>query len=613
MIKVSDYVVKKLEELNTKYIFILPGGGAMHLNDSIGKSKKIKYVPCLHEQVCSIAGEAYARVSNTLGLVMVTTGPGGTNAITGVAGAYIESTPVMYISGQVKRKDMVNNQKIRQQGMQEVDIVSIVKPITKYAVCIKNEKDIRYEIEKAIYFSMNGRKGPVWIDIPLDIQAMVIDEKKLRPYIPTESDKKLNGYKTKKEIKKYEDKILKLIDDINSKKRPCILIGNGIRLGDCIKEFDKLKKILNIPILTSWNGIDLIEEDDELYFGRPGGLGHRYANFIQQNSDLFISIGCRLNLLQTGFDYKNFAKYAKKVVVDIDKNEINKINVKSDMSFDIDAKIFINLLIKHKNKIKKVDRSEWFSYCNKLKSKYKIIEDSDKIGNAKVNPYNLIDKISDNMKNGDIYVSGSSGSCIDISMQALKIKRGVRAFATKGLASMGYGLPSTIGAAFASGKKKNIWSVQGDGGFVMNIQDLATIKRENLPIKIFVLNNNGYGAIYATQKNVFNKHFVSCDKKTGVELPDFVKVVEAFNIKAIHLKNNCDVETIVKKVKNMREPVVVVCDTDINLTAKIKQINIKNKNGQMESLPLEYMRPMISEEEFKENMLVPYKLYDVFK
>ena len=278
---------------------------------------------------------------------MVTTGPGGTNALTGIAGAYLESTPVFVLSGQVKRLDMINGQGIRQQGMQELDIVSIVKPITKYAALVNDPVMIRYHMEKALYEATHGRKGPVWLDIPLDVQASIVDENKLEGYVPDV-----------KEENNIEKDVLKIIDELNKSERPVLLAGNGIRLADGIKEFEELVKLLGIPILTSWNGIDLIEETHPLYYGRPGGLGHRYANFIQQNSDFFMSIGARLNLLQTGYNFDGFARAAVKIMVDIDDAELHKINVRPDIPVCTDAKRFINILLKHKDKIiKKIEKS----------------------------------------------------------------------------------------------------------------------------------------------------------------------------------------------------------------------------------------------------------------
>lgn len=593
MIKLSDYVIKRLEETGVKHMFMLPGGGAMHLNDSLGKSKKIQYVGCLHEQACAIAAEAYARVNNTLGLLMVTTGPGGTNALTGVAGAYLESTPVFVVSGQVKRADMINGQGIRQQGMQELNIIPVVTPITKYAALVDDPQKIRYHLERALYEATHGRKGPVWLDMPLDVQATVIDEDSLTGFTPSEASKN----------KEMDEKVLQVIDALNCSERPVLLAGNGIRLANAIPEFEKLCELLNIPVLTTWNGIDLIEETNPLYFGRPGGLGHRYANFMQQNSDFFLSLGARLNLLQTGYNFDGFASAAYKIMVDIDEAELHKINVRPDLPICADAGDFIRTLLKYKNRIQKKDRSNWFCYGNRLKEKYPIVKPEYWEQEDMVNTYCLLETISNYMTAEDVYVSGSSGSCIDISMQTFRVKKGQRVFCTKGLASMGYGLPSAIGACLASCGKQTV-GVNGDGGFVMNIQELETIRRLNLPIKLFVLCNHGYGAIQATQTNLFAKNFVDCNEASGLTLPQISRVAEAFGLKTVSIHNNAELDEKVKEALAYDGPVIVEVFSPITLTAQPKQVSYKREDGQMESMPLEYMNPPVSEEEMKENMLI---------
>lgn len=595
MIKVSDYVIKVLEKTGAEHMFMLPGGGAMHLNDSLGNSRKIKYICCQHEQGAAIAAEAYARVNNKIGLLMVTTGPGGTNALTGVAGAFIESTPLFIVSGQVKRQDMINGQGIRQQGMQELDIISVVKPITKYAALVLQPETIRFHMEKAIYEATHGRKGPVWLDIPLDVQASMVDEEKLEGFVPDSDEKDLS---------RLEQEVLKVIEEINKAERPVILAGNGIRLSGAEKKFCELVEFLDIPVLTTWNGIDLIESGHPLFFGRPGGLGQRYANFIQQNSDFFLSIGARMNLLQTGYNFDGFARRAYKVMVDIDETELHKINVRPDFAICADADDFISALMKHKDLIHKKDLKPWFYYANKLKKKYPIVKQEYWEEKDGVNTYCLISAISQQMTSEDIYVSGSSGSCIEISMQAFYVKRGQRVFCTKGLASMGYGLPSAIGACLASGGKRTV-GVNGDGGFVMNIQELETIRRLNLPIKIFVLSNKGYGAIKATQTNIFDSHFVGCTPESGLSLPEIADVVQAYKIKAVRIYRNVELEQKVREVLDFDGPVICEVFTPIGLTAVPKQVSYKRKDGQMESLPLEYMYPPIPDDEFNENMLIP--------
>lgn len=593
MIKVSDYIIKKLEETGVKHMFMLPGGGAMHLNDSLGKSEKIQYVCCLHEQACAIAAEAYARVNNTLGLLMVTTGPGGTNALTGVAGAYLESTPMFVVSGQVKRLDMINGQGIRQQGMQELDIISVVRSVTKYAELVDDPQMIRYHVERALYEATHGRKGPVWLDIPLDVQAAMVDETKLIGFTAPQEVK--NGH--------LEKQVMQVIDCLNKAKRPVLLAGNGIRLSGGTDVFEKLAGALHIPVLTTWNGIDLIEEENPLYYGRPGGLGHRYANFMQQNADFFLSIGARLNLLQTGYNFDGFARAAFKVMVDIDSNELHKINVRPDLPVCADAREFMDCMLAHQDQIIRRDRKEWFSYGDRLKAKYPIVKPEYREQKELVNTYCLLETISNYMTKEDIYVSGSSGSCIDISMQTFRVKKGQRVFCTKGLASMGYGLPSAIGACLAGGGKRTV-GVNGDGGFVMNIQELETIRRLGIPVKLFVLSNRGYGAIKATQTNLFAGHLVGCNEDSGLSLPSIAKIAEAYGLKTVTIYHNGELDEKVQEVLAYDGPVICEVMTPIALTAQPKQVSYKRSDGQMESLPLEYLNPPISDEEMAEDMLI---------
>ena len=596
-IKVSDYIIQCLEKTGSKHMFMLPGGGAMHLNDSLGKSKSIQFVCTQNEQGAAIAAEGYARVSGTPGLLMVTTGPGGTNALTGVAGAFLESTPMIVISGQVKRLDMIRDQHLRQQGMQELDIIASVRPMTKYAALVDEPNMIRYHMERAIYSATHGRKGPVWLDIPLDVQASMVEEDELVGFTPFEPP-----------LPPADRAVLRIVERLNRSERPVILAGNGIRLAGAEKEFLELVETLGIPVLTTWNGIDLIDEEHPLYFGRPGGLGHRYANFIQQNSDFFLSIGARMNLLQTGYNFDGFAREAFRVMVDIDRAELSKINVRPDLAVQADAGDFIRTMLRYSDKIEKKERADWLDYARRMKASYPLILPEYLEQKESVNTYCLLDTISELMTPDDVYVSGSSGSCIDISMQAFKVKKGQRVFCTKGLASMGYGLPAAIGACLASGRKRTV-GVNGDGGFVMNIQELETIRRLDLPVKIFVLANHGYGAIQATQTNIFNRHFVACNTDSGLSLPDVARIAEAYGLKSVTISRNDEVRNAVSAVLDHDGPVICKVLTPIELTAAPKQVSYKRSDGQMESLPLEYMNPPLPEEEFRKNMLI--QLYEM--
>lgn len=405
MIKISDYIMQYIEALGVRKVFYVSGGGAMHLNDSLGRQENLEGVCMLHEQGASIAAEAYARISEGYGVCLVTSGPGGTNALTGLVGAYLDSIPVIFLSGQVKREDLVGTQGIRQFGIQEVDIISMVRSHTKYAVQINRPEDIRYELEKAAAVAVHGRPGPVWIDIPLDIQAMCIEPGSLRGF----DVGMLPQYPVK------DTDITKAIELFNCSKRPVLLLGHGIRLSHAVKEARELYEYLGIPVLTSWNGVDLIEDDHPLYYGRPGSVGHRASNLIQQNADFVLTIGSRLNLLNTGYNYAGFLKNATHVMVDIDVHEMEKKSVHPQLKIVCDAKAFICAMLKRKTELKKIDRQKWLDRCNMLWEKYPAFIPEQAAREGYVSNYHLIDEVCRQMKSNDIYQFTSSGTTVDIA------------------------------------------------------------------------------------------------------------------------------------------------------------------------------------------------------
>ena len=590
--KISDYVMNYLVKLGIKEVFYVSGGGAMHLNDSLGKNEKLTGICMLHEQGASIAAESYARISEGYGACLVTSGPGGTNAITGLAGAYYDGIPVIFISGQVKRADLVGNQKIRQFGIQEADIVSIAKPISKYAVQIKEPEDIKYELEKATSIARSGKPGPVWIDIPLDIQATDIDVDKLKGYEEHEN----SDYSCK-----VED-IDKTIELFNKSKRPVVLVGNGIRLSGAVKEARELYELLGVPVLTSWNGVDLIEDNHPLFYGRPGAVGHRHANFIQQNADFVLTIGSRLNLLSTGYNFDSFLEKANHVMVEIDENEMKKKSVHPKLAINCDAKSFINELLKRKNELDLHKRSEWIEHCDLLKEKYPIFIKEQEPRKGYVSTYKLVDEVSNQMNENDIYQFTSSGTSVDIAMKVFRIKKGQRAFLTKGLAAMGYDLPASIGSCIASGKKRTV-CITGDGSVAMNMQELEVLKRLNLPVKIFVVDNNGYSMIYGSQNGNFKGHLTGCTKESGLTLPDMKKIAEAFGIKAYHIENEEELHNIVKEVLDYDGPAICTVKADITQKILPKQTNYMREDGQMASRPLEDMSPLLDRDEFNNNLM----------
>ena len=583
--KLSDYVIQFISKIGVDYIFLLPGGGSMHLVDSVGRNKEITPVCFLHEQAAAIAADGYAQYRNDIGVALVTTGPGGTNTITAVAASWIDSTPLMIISGQVKRSDLMHGKGVRQMGVQEVDIVSIVKPITKYAVTVTEPETIRYHLEKALYYARSGRPGPVWIDIPLDVQSYPIEEKNLKGFRPKR--------KRKQNLGKIVERCIKLL---NASKRPVILAGRGVRLANAEDYFLQFIEKTNIPVLLTWRLLDIIPEDHELNFGRPGSVAPRYSNFILQSADLLISIGARLDLAQVGYNYKNFAKNAKKIVVDIDEAEIRKIDTKIDVPIVSDAKDFLIELLKKSSLIEKVEREEWIERCRRWKEKYPVILPEYKKKKGYVNTYALIDILSDILTEEDVIVPGSSGSCSEITCQAFRIKKGQRLINSPGLGSMGFGLPQSIGVCLASNKKRTICII-GDGGLQHNIQELETLKRLNLPVKLFVLNNNGYAAIRNTQKRFFNGRFVCCDPESGLTIPDLKKIAKAYGLKYFQIKNQNRLEKEVRDVIETEGPVMceVMIDLDLQIQPRISSMVMPD--GRIVSKPLEDLWPFLESKE----------------
>lgn len=588
--KVSDYIFDYIASLGVKHVFYLPGGGAMHLDDSLGHHKDLTPVCMLHEQPCSIAAEAYARISEGFGVCVVTSGPGATNAITGLAGAWLDATPVIFLSGQAKRADLVNGQGIRQFGIQEIGIVELVKSVTKYAVQVRDAQEIRYELEKATALAKAGKPGPVWLDIPLDIQASQVDPSSLRPY-----DEVLPTYPC------ADADIQATIGLLNQSERPLILLGHGIRLAKAIPEMNRLIEKLHIPVMTTWNGVDLVSDDNPLFFGRPGAVGHRHANFIQQNADFVLTIGTRLNLLSTGYDFDSFLRHAKHVMVEIDAYEMQKCSVHPDLAIHADAKSFLEKMLAAADQIADKPREAWWHYCRDMKAKYPLFIPEQTPEGEGVNTYTLANTVSEKMTGDDIYQFTSSGTAVDIPMYTLRFKKGQRAFTTKGLASMGFDLSACIGSCLAGDRRRTI-CITGDGGFMMNVQELATLRQLALPVKIFILCNEGYGMIYNSQAGNF-KRLTGCTRDSGLVLPDIRKVVEAFGVKCFSVERESELSRVVDETLAFDGP--AICTVKIYIGQKImpRQTNYMKPDGQMASRPLEDMSPLLDRDEFNQNML----------
>ena len=596
-IKLSDYVIQRIAQ-EVKHIFMIAGGGCMHLVDSVGRCQEIEYICNLHEQACAIAADAYGQYTNNLGVALVTTGPGGTNAVTGVAGAWCDSTPCLFISGQVKRADSLAGKGVRQMGFQEIDIISIVRPITKYAVTITEPETIKHHLEKAVCLAKTGRPGPVWLDIPLDVQDAVIDESALEGYnLPAEAEKLLDMHILKRQVNNA-------IQLINQAERPVILVGNGVRLAKAIDEFLQVADILQIPVLATWKAMDFLSEEHPLFAGRPGASGQRGANFAQQNSDCIIVLGARLDLGQTAYNHQNFARAAKKVIVEIDEAEINKLDMIIDLPVCADVGCFLRELLAQKGAVLDKDRSSWLSRCEQWKKRYPVILPEYWDEKKGVNNYVLIDVLSAEMQADDLLIPGSSGACSEITMQAFRVKKGIRILNSQGLGSMGFGLPAGIGGCIASNRKRTI-CIDGDGGFQMNIQELETVRRLNLPIKIFVLNNKGYASIRATQNGYFEGRFVGSEASSGLTLPDTAKVAAAYDLPFERITGHDDIRLKVKKI--LETPGPVICDVAIteNQFTAPRVSSSKRADGSMETKPMEDMWPFLDREEFEANMIRP--------
>ena len=503
--KLSDYVVQFVAEQGVRHVFMLPGGGAMHLNESLGRRPDLQFVCTLHEQAAAIAAEAYAKVTNGLGVAMVTTGPGGTNAITGLAGAWLDSMPCLFISGQVKRADLKGDSGVRILGVQEIDIVSLVSSITKYAVTVEDPSTIRYHMEKALHLALSGRRGPVWIDIPLDVQGAQIDPANLTGFAPPQAPRGLAGV-----VAVQVKELLGLLRSAT----------------------------LQVPVLTTWLGMDLVSETNPLYAGRPGSIAPRGANFALQNSDLMLVIGSRLDMAFTGYAHEKLARQAIKVMVDVDEAEIRKMKTTIHLPIVCDAAIFLRELNRQLGHISPQRYDDWVQRCQDWKRRYPIMQPEYRERLQRVSMYCFSEALSAELTSEDVVASGSSGSAIELFLLGFQVKENQRVFHTRGLGAMGFGLPASIGACLGAGGRRTV-CVDGDGSFQMNVQELETLHRLQLPVKVFVINNAGYASIRAAQRSYFN-HLVAADSTSGLSLPDVEKVAAAYGLPFARIANQQD-------------------------------------------------------------------------
>jgi acetolactate synthase I/II/III large subunit len=590
----SDYVFRTVAAAGVKHVFMVPGGGAMHLNLALGRCPGITVVSNLHEQACAIAAEAYGKATNQLGVALVTTGPGGTNAVTGVAGAWLDSTPCLFISGQVKRADLGGSLGVRNLGVQEVDIVSIVKSITKYAVTVLDPATIRFHLEKAIHVARTGRPGPVWIDIPLDIQSVEID--------PTG----LSGFSSEPPVATpgLEAQVSKTIDLLNASERPVLFVGNGVRLGHAVPELFEAIDALGIPVLTTWLAHDIVPNDHPLFIGRPGSVAPRGSNYALQNSDFLLAIGNRLDLVITGYSHQNFARAARKVVVDIDPNELGKLQMAAELLVAADAKAFLAELLRQRSSIRREEsRVPWLARCKEWLARYPVVTPEFRAEKGAVSTYVLADTLSDLLTPDDFIVSGSSGAAIEIFLLAYRVRAGQRVFVTSALGSMGFGLPAAIGACLGGGGRRTICA-EGDGSLQLNSQELATLAHLQLPVKLFVLNNDGYSSIRTSQKRYFGS-IVGCDPESGLVFPDTVRIAAAYGLRTATIQNQDNLAAELRSV--LETPGPIVCDVKLprDEIRAPSLASARRADGSMVSRPLEDLWPFLDRDELRQNMLVP--------
>lgn len=587
--KVSEYIAEFFVQKGVRDVFLVTGGGAMHLDDAIGHKEGIRCIYNHHEQACAIAAEGYARLTGKVAPVCVTSGPGGTNAITGVLGAWQDSIPMFVVSGQVKCETTTwsTDVPLRQLGDQEYQITQAVANMTKYAVMVTDKDTIRYHLEKAWYLCDSGRKGPVWIDVPLDIQAARIDPDSLTGYEPDGSEDPV-----------YDSSLTAVITrKIKAAKRPVILAGTGINVAGAREEFLECARALGIPVLTAWNAHDLMPTDDPLFCGKPGTVGLRGGNFVAQSADLLLVLGCRMNIRIISYNKHEFAKDAYKIVVDIDENELRKPTVHVDMPVHADVKDVMTDITKSiRDGINDPgDHSMWLARAKDVNDRYPAVLDAYR-HTEKLNPYVFFEGLYDVLDEGDVIVTGNGGACV-MGFQAAAVKKDQRLFTNSGCAAMGYGFPAAVGAAVASDSR--VICVDGDGSFMMNIQELQTVAYNRMNIKIFILNNNGYHSIRQTQQNLFaGRDLIGVCEGNGISFPDFEKVAYAFGLPYVRIDSEVGQKEKIREAVSSEGPVLVEAVVDDKQNFEPKLSSKVHPDGTITSAANDDMFPFLPKEEY---------------
>ncbi|MEO7026703.1 MAG: thiamine pyrophosphate-binding protein, partial [Caulobacteraceae bacterium] len=592
--RVADYIAGRLAEFGLTHVFLVTGGGAMHLNDAFGRAAGLTHVCFHHEQAAAIAAEGYARLGGRPAILNVTTGPGALNALNGVFGAYVDSLPMIVVSGQVRRETIAGNAGIglRQLGDQEVDITSMVAGITKHAVTVQDPSRIRYEIEKAFHLAVSGRPGPTWVDVPIDIQGMPVDPAHLEPFNPA-TDEGAADANERGALKgpALRSAVRDLLDRLAQARRPCLMPGTGVRIAGAAVPFLAIAKTLGIAVATAFNAHDLIADDHPLYVGRPGTVGDRAGNFAVQNADLLIVLGCRLNIRQISFNWSSFARGATIVMVDIDKAELGKPTLSIDMPIHADLADFLAALSAEAADWRPVrEHADYLAWCKERLARYPTVLPEYWQSAAGVNPYCFASVLFDQLTPDDVVVTGDGTACV-VTFQAARIQAGQRLFSNSGCASMGYDLPAAIGACHAAGQGRRIICIAGDGSLMMNLQELQTVVGANLPIKLFVLNNDGYHSIRQTQQTYFPDMIIGCGPESGVTFPDFQKLGAAFGLPVSRVASHADLPAAIEAVLAADGPQLceVMLDKAQGFAPKLS--SRKLPDGRMLTSALEDMAP----------------------
>ena len=599
-IKVSDYIVKYLEDYGVRLVFMISGGGAMHLNDSFGASREIRYFCNHHEQASAFGAEGYARISGKLGVVVVTTGPGGTNTITGVMGQWTDSVPVLYISGQVKQETMASSYPslgLRQLGDQEINIIDIVRPITKFCATVRDPREIKRLLEQAIAAATSERPGPVWLEVPLDVQSALIDTDSLTSCKEDEGSRQILSGK----IEAALDAVLPLWQKA---ERPVVVAGHGIRLAGAQERLMELLSKLSLPVVTTFNGCDLIPSNHPCYIGRIGTIGDRAGNLAVQNSDFLLCLGTRNNIRQISYNGKAFARCAARIVVDIDPAELHKPTMPPALAVQADVGEFLLLLNKRTDGLGGDKWRPWLEWCKKKQQKYPVVDETKPFPRDGVHPHYFAKTLSRLLPDEQVVVTGN-GTVSIAWYQAAEIKNGQRALWNSGCAAMGYDLPAAIGAALAVGKKKSVICLAGDGSLQMNLQELGTVFFHQLPIKIFVFNNRGYFSIQQTQKNFFSGREVASGPQSGVGIPDFCAIARAYQLPARRIEWQ---ENLAQQLESfLQQEGPALCEVMITDEFEFgpKVASLAKPDGRLVSQPLENMWPFLPREEYLANLLIP--------